>query len=512
VALDATRVVFANTAFLRLLGLSREEAEGLPADALVRRVLPEARPWLESAYHPAAPAGAVREEWTRLPAEGGGEHTYCVRLSEGPRAGEQLMVLVAEERAETARRLTVALTAAAAEMTRCREEREVLELAVEAVHRQGLWAVTILLEGEVFAHGPLRHAPDALAASEQLYGMPLHQVRFPRAQLPHLQEVVASGKAVFHPDLHGLADRLHPPPVAAMLRRLVPSGRGLDAPVFVEGEPYCVLSVQGEPLSPTSVAPLELFARSVGSALENVRHHRRAREQLEQVEQLQQELLAQEGLTALGEAAAAVAHEVRNPLAAMLNAVAVLKRERGLGPAGASAAAMLEEEAVRLEGVVRDLLEVVRPLSLAPEPLLLEELVDEAVARFQEELAAAGLRVQREAPGALPRVPGDRSLVLLAVENLLRNALQASPPGGALTLALREVPQGVALEVRDEGVPVHAAGGGRDFDPFQASRASGTGLGLAVVRRVAQALGGEVRVEPGEARGACFVLTLPALP
>ncbi|MGD6643566.1 histidine kinase dimerization/phospho-acceptor domain-containing protein, partial [Xanthomonas citri pv. citri] len=133
--------------------------------------------------------------------------------------------------------------------------------------------------------------------------------------------------------------------------------------------------VQSTTLTPANAGALELFAQLIGGALENVRHHRAAEARLAEVSRLQNELIASERLTALGEAAGVVAHEVRNPLGAILNTVAVLKREPRLGPAGASAVEMLEEEAIRLEDIVRDLLDAVRPLEPRPRPVSLGEMV-----------------------------------------------------------------------------------------------------------------------------------------
>ena len=254
-----------------------------------------------------------------------------------------------------------------------------------------------------------------------------------------------------------------------------------------------MLSVQGETLTPTSAATLELFARQVGGALENVRHHRLAASRLAELSRLQSELVAQERLTVLGEAAGVVAHEVRNPLGSILNAVAVLKRDK-LGPVGTSAVEMLEEEATRLDAMVRDLLDVVRPLEPRPRPLHPGELARRTLELFHERRQLGTVRVTvDEAPG-LPTIHADETLLQLALENLLRNAVQASPAGGQVRVAVESVPGGVCLTVEDQGPGVSSGDAQRIFEPFFTTRTTGTGLGLAVVRRVVLAHGGTVSV------------------
>ena len=210
----------------------------------------------------------------------------------------------------------------------------------------------------------------------------------------------------------------------------------------------------------------------------------------------------------LGEAAGVVAHEVRNPLGAILNAVAVLKRDK-LGTVGTSAVEMLEEEATRLDAIVRDLLDVVRPLEPRPRPLHLGELARRTVELFQERRQLGEVRVSLEEQPELPTLSADETLLQMALENLVRNAVQASPPTGLVAVTVASIPEGLLLTVEDEGPGVSEADAPRIFEPFFTTRATGTGLGLAVVRRVVLAHGGSVSVGQRPGGGARFELRLP---
>jgi signal transduction histidine kinase len=505
------KVVFANPAFLSLLGIGMDEVRASTGMELLVRFSPEDRGWMEPMQAARLHGEPVPDSvWTRVRVQGG-ERTFCLRRGNGVRPEDTLLILLDAEGEDNTRRLTEALVKAAGELVRCRDEREVLETAVEAIHQQGFFVSVLILEGDVMAHGPYRQRPESITAIENRFGCPLPQVRIPLSASPHLAEVFSQRKAAFHMDVFHAMEKVHRPEVLAQLRRSHPVVRALDMPIFVEGEPWGLLAVQGETLTPASAATLELFARQVGGALENVRQHRLAASRLTELTRLQAELVDQERLTVLGEAAGVVAHEVRNPLGAIINAVAVLKREK-LGPTGSMAAEMLVEEATRLDVMVRDLLDVVRPLEPRPRPLHLGELAQRTVLHFQERRQSEGIRWEVDEEAELPLVEADETLLQMALENLVRHAVDSSPRGGLVRVGLARAPAGVRLSVEDEGPGVSQADAPRLFEPFFTTRTNGTGLGLAVVRRVVVAHGGTVQVSPRPERGMRFELHLPLTP
>ncbi|WP_163870103.1 ATP-binding protein [Myxococcus eversor] len=509
------QVVTANAAMVALMGISLDELRATPVSALIARVVPVESGWVE-ALHEAVTRDGNRPErplWMRIRGEDGREHTVTVTYSPGAVPDETVVLMHDAAGVDTTRRLTEALAAAAKDMLRARDEHEVLETAIEAVHRQGFYSAILLVEGNTFRHGPMRQQPAIVALAERTYGMPLSEVRLPLSTLPHLAEVLARRKAAFHQDALGAAHRVHTSEVFEDIERAYPPGiRALDAPIFVEGQPFGILTAQGLDLTPASAGTLELFAQLLGAALENVRHHHMAAERLGEVTRLQEELVAQERLTVLGEAAGVVAHEVRNPLGAILNAVAVLRREAHLGPTGQAAVGMLEEEAIRLEDIVRDLLDVVRPLEPRPRPVHLGELVRRALGQLHGPPDAPTLRFTVDEAPDTPEIMGDETLLQLAATHLVRNAVQASPPGGRVRLNVEPVEGGVRLVVEDEGPGIPDVDPRRVFEPFFLTRANGRGLGLAIVKRVVLAHGGQVRARGREKRGARFEVVLPLEP
>ena len=502
-------IIHANPALLTLLGVERHEVIATPLRMLLARFSPEAGSWLEPT-HGRAPGedGLPDQCWVSMRVAGEEARTFRMCRGAGLRNEETVLMLLDAEGEESTRCLTESLVAAAGELVHCRDEQLVLETAVEAIHRHGFFVMTLLLTDKGLRYGPLRQPSSHVAACELLFGQPLQDIRIPRSTLPHLEEVWSRRKAAFHPDFPRTPSLLPTTESLAPPGNGAPTVRALDAPIFVEGKPHGILSVQGGTLTPMSAATLELFARQVGGALENVRHHRRAELRLAELSRLQSELVAQERLTVLGEAAGVVAHEVRNPLGAILNAAAVLKRDK-LGPVGRSAVEMLEEEATRLDVMVKDLLDVVRPLEPRSRPLHPGELVRRTLELLRQRHQLGTLRVSMDEAPDLPTLQGDEFLLQLALENLLRNAVQACPPGSRVKVGVCSTSEGVLLSVEDEGPGISQEDAHRVFEPFFTTRATGTGLGLAVVRRVVVAHGGTVTVGPRPGGGARFELRLP---
>jgi signal transduction histidine kinase len=216
---------------------------------------------------------------------------------------------------------------------------------------------------------------------------------------------------------------------------------------------------------------------------------------------------------ALGQLAAVVAHEVRNPVAIIFNALAMLQRaarseedETLLGIVG--------EEAERLKQLVARLLDAVRPFELQYSRRGAKHVVGAAIAQVTSSAGVATTQVELISAPA-DEVECDELLLGQAISNLVQNALVASGRRSPVRVHV-DVERSAMLEVLriviaddGDGVPLEARA--RLFTPFFTTRATGTGLGLALVKRIAEAHGGSVAYEPPEVGGASFVLRVPLL-
>ncbi|MGH7282329.1 MAG: two-component system sensor histidine kinase NtrB [Polyangiaceae bacterium] len=229
----------------------------------------------------------------------------------------------------------------------------------------------------------------------------------------------------------------------------------------------------------------------------------------------QKELVHRERLAALGELAAVVAHEVRNPLASIFNSLSSLRRQLTLSGDVAILFGILEEEAERLNRTVGDLLNYVRPLEPERRAEDLVELTRDALRQAMSAAPPGRPSIDAEISAKTEIAPfvGDPVLLRVALVNLLVNAVQAMPDGGRLIVDLdcaRERDrEAVSITVRDTGRGIPADELSRVFEPFFTTRASGTGLGLALVRRIVEAHDGTVTVASDPPRGASFTIVLP---
>jgi two-component system sensor histidine kinase HydH len=256
---------------------------------------------------------------------------------------------------------------------------------------------------------------------------------------------------------------------------------------------------------------LSAVASQIGVAVENSRLFEDLTQSYADLGRAQQQLVHRERLAALGELSAVVAHEVRNPLAAIFNSLGSLQRI--LRPDGDAKMLLevIQEEADRLNRIVGDLLDFARPSEPAMRTGRLERLLEEAVGAAMAS-APAGVEVRREYDPDLADVRMDPHQIRQALLNLASNAVQSMPRGGVLTVRTRAEGHLAVAEVSDSGPGVPVELRPRIFEPFFTTKATGTGLGLAVVRRTAEGHGGSIALAKVGQGGATFVLKLPLAP
>lgn len=229
-------------------------------------------------------------------------------------------------------------------------------------------------------------------------------------------------------------------------------------------------------------------------------------------------VVAAERLAAVGRLAADLAHEVRNPIAAMRlkaeNALANGEPERA-----ATALKSVLGQIARVDALLRDLLNLTQPRSIARSPTPVGPLLAEC-ARYHGEVARArGVSLSVEADALPPHDDPhlDRTQVMRAVENLILNGIQHSPEGGCVRITARRLIRDgtviLSVGVSDSGPGVDPDLYAEIFEPFATARPGGTGLGLAIVREIARAHRGDVRLAPAEpGSGATFLMELPWRP
>ncbi len=263
-------------------------------------------------------------------------------------------------------------------------------------------------------------------------------------------------------------------------------------------------------LEPAFVSVAQLVANQMGVATENKALLTRAQNQLAEMSRVQQQLVQVAKLGAVGELAAAVAHEVNNPLTGILGFAELLLSEIPEDDPRNQEVAVIRSEAVRARSIVRSLLEFARPRPPQRVPTQFNALVRSAVdlVRFRADEASVWLT---EDYGALPDVEVDPDAFRQVLLNLMNNAVEAMPRGGELRVSTRLVVDRIALTVSDSGVGMDAGTRDRVFSPFFTTRpsAGGTGLGLSVSLQIVEGHGGSIEVSSEPGRGSVFTVWLP---
>jgi two-component system nitrogen regulation sensor histidine kinase GlnL len=224
-------------------------------------------------------------------------------------------------------------------------------------------------------------------------------------------------------------------------------------------------------------------------------------------------------LAALGTVAVGLAHEIKNPLGGIKGAAQLLRASL-TAPELMRCTDVIVREVERLDGLVEQLRELSVPPRLELRPVNIHRVLNDVLALQREAPAWGQVKLRTPFDPSLPPVSGDRAQLTQVFLNLVKNALEALGGTGELAIATRldsrfHVRRGsgrarfLAVAVKDDGPGVAESDRSQLFSPFFTTKASGTGLGLAVCHRIVTQHGGTIAYEPGSGGGACFVVTLP---
>lgn len=243
-------------------------------------------------------------------------------------------------------------------------------------------------------------------------------------------------------------------------------------------------------------------------------HHQHVAEQLSNVyEKVQanfEGMKRVERLSAIGQLSAGLAHEIRNPLASISGAAAILARSPGLDQKSAKCLEIITKESERLNGLLTNFLNFARPRPPRLQTMELGPVLENVIELASHGVRGKTVRFEKSIEAGLQSVECDPEQLEQVLLNLMINAIEASPDGGTVTLSAVDQESKIAIRVSDRGDGVAPAHIDRLFDPFFTTKEHGTGLGLPVAHQIVRQMGGSLAAHANGERGMIFSVLLPA--
>ena len=265
-------------------------------------------------------------------------------------------------------------------------------------------------------------------------------------------------------------------------------------------------SLKGD-LKQTVATPETAELRTIATAINELASTLRTN--IERQSTLERELRRSERLSSLGRVVAGVAHEVRNPLAAIKLKVQLAQRSQGSDEKLAETFSVVRSEIERLDSLVRRLLDLGSQQNIERTRVDVHKLISDRVALFADVARRSKVEITTDELQPELIVDGDHQRLAQVVDNIIQNSIDAMPSGGELTISSDTDKSSVRLTFSDTGKGIAESEQQHIFEPFYTGRANGTGLGLAIVRAIIEEHNGEISFVSRPGYGSSFVICLP---
>lgn len=264
-----------------------------------------------------------------------------------------------------------------------------------------------------------------------------------------------------------------------------------------------------EPFSQSELEMLVMFAALASQAIRNAQNYDRLERQYQELQRTQKELVKKDRLAFLGEMAAIVAHEIRNPLTAVKGFAQRIKRKAPDNERVAQYADIIREEVDRLDAVITDVLDFARRAAPNWQEVQLSRVLIQTVDILTAGMDKAKVAVSIEIDPNLPSLRGDPSQLKQVFLNIGQNALQSMPEGGALGVFATCRNNRIYVSIQDTGKGIPPDIREKIFQPFYTTRTHGTGLGLSLAQHIVEDHGGVITFESEVGQGTTFTIELP---
>ena len=353
---------------------------------------------------------------------------------------------------------------------------------------------------------------DKLPKKESMSLFPV--IRNLRYTLDDSSEIVV--RTVLEKKEQVVTDAHKDPRVSPRFREVFGAAEFVSVPLIVKGAVVGVILADnlysGRGITDDHVKLMTLFASQAALAIENAETYADLQKSLERLRLTQTQLVQGEKLATVGKMAAHVAHEIRNPLSTIGGfAKSILRKPDNIERVKKSAG-VIAEEASRLENLLRGVMDFSRPSAPVLKQGDFNAVVERAFRTQYEQLAARHIHSNLDLDRSIPEIYFDENQVMQILHNLIRNAADSMQSGGALSMRTARDSESVLLAITDTGSGIPPEIIERLFDPFFTTKPDGTGLGLAVSKKIIEDHEGRIDVQSSMGKGSTFTIRFPLMP
>jgi len=237
---------------------------------------------------------------------------------------------------------------------------------------------------------------------------------------------------------------------------------------------------------------------------------------LSEKKRMEQKVLENERLASLGQLAADIAHEIRNPLSAIKMNVQILSKELNLEGFAEKRLKIVQGEIVRLDKILEEILDAAKPIQIEIKPCNVTEIIEECLNLIEDKLKEKRIVIDLQTSHKPRLIQGDAMKLRQAFLNVIINAIEAMPDGGKILIVLKPARRAgrkmLKVEIHDTGYGIDSAHLPKIFTPFFSTKDRGIGLGLSNVKNIVEAHGGIVEIKSKVGLGTCFRILIPTNP
>jgi two-component system sensor histidine kinase HydH len=258
-----------------------------------------------------------------------------------------------------------------------------------------------------------------------------------------------------------------------------------------------------------TAAPVEVTITEIIGEQGNFIGHVFILKDLSDIRALEIEIQQKNKLAAVGNLAAGVAHEVRNPLSSIRGYAAYFGSLFDSDSDNKKAANIMAEEVDRVNRVISELLEFARPMELELQEVEIFDLVDKALRLIKYEAEMARVNIAKSIASDIPKVAMDKDRFTQVLLNIFINGIQAMKTGGDLTVEVFTRENKLTFQISDTGDGISAEDQANIFNPYFTTKKKGAGLGLAIAFKIIESHGGSIKIESAKGKGTMFVISIP---